>query len=85
MTEEQIRAALLESIVAVAPEVDVAALAADTDLRDQIDIDSYDFLQVLVGLHERLGVDVPETDYQRFRTLDSAVRYLAGRVQGSSD
>lgn len=80
MTEAQIRTALLEAIVSVAPEVEPASLRADADLRGQIDIDSYDFLQILVGLHQRLGVDVPETDYDQFRTLDAATRYLAQRL-----
>ena len=48
-------------------------------LRDQLDIDSYDFLNVVVALHERLGVEIPEADYQKLLTLNGEVDYLAGK------
>ena len=50
------------------PEGDYDRLKPDRPLRDQLDIDSYDFLNVIVALHERLGVDIPETDYQKLLT-----------------
>ena len=49
-------------------------------LRDQLDIDSFDFLDVVIRLHDKLGVDVPEADYQNLATLDSAIDYLASRL-----
>ncbi len=49
------------------------------DLREELDIDSVDFLRFVVQLHERLGVSVPEADYPRIRTLDGCVAYLAER------
>jgi acyl carrier protein len=47
------------------------------DLRDQLDIDSMDFLNFVIALHERLGVDVPERDYPQLATFDGCVEYLA--------
>jgi acyl carrier protein len=80
MTSGEIRQALLDALADIAPEGDYARLKPDLPLRDQLDIDSYDFLNVVVALHERIGVDVPEADYQKLATLDSAVSYLAERL-----
>lgn len=80
MTEAEVRQAVHGALRGVAPEIDPAALAPDRSLRDQVDLDSVDYLNVLVALHERLGVDVPETDYDQVTTLDALVRYLAARV-----
>ena len=84
MTSEEIRQALLDALADIAPEGDYARLKPDLPLRAQLDIDSYDFLNVVVGLHERLGVEVPEADYQKLATLDSAVSYIAGRLGAST-
>ncbi|MGM0577506.1 MAG: acyl carrier protein [Myxococcota bacterium] len=79
MTRDEIRAAFLEALSDVAPEVDVEALEPDAPLRDEVDLDSVDFLQLLRDLRDRLGVEVPEQDYDRLRTLDSTVDYLRQR------
>jgi acyl carrier protein len=80
MNQTDIRRALIEALASVAPEGDYDRLKPDRPLRDQLDIDSYDFLNVVVRLHEQLGVDIPEADYQKLATLDSALAYLAPRV-----
>jgi acyl carrier protein len=49
-------------------------------LREQVDLDSMDWLNVIVGFHERFGVDIPEADYDKLTTLDAIVAYLAGRL-----
>lgn len=76
MTPDETRAAVLRAIHRVAPEVDPAAIEPDVPLREQLDIDSMDFLKFVITLHESLGVDVPEKDYSRLRTVDSCVGYL---------
>ena len=81
MTEETIRKAVLDSLRKVAPEMDPAALAPADNLRQALDIDSYDFLQFLIGLSETLGVDVPEADYGKLGTLETITAYLAARVR----
>lgn len=83
MTKDEIKRAILDALAGVAPEGDYDRLKPDRPLRDQLDIDSYDFLNVIVALHERLGVDIPEADYQRLLTLNAAVDYLAGKVGAS--
>ena len=80
MTRDEIRTAVLDVLGAVAPEGDYTRLKPDRPLRDQLDIDSYDFLNVMIQLHERLGVDIPEADYPKLATLDAAVEYLAART-----
>jgi acyl carrier protein len=75
-----LRSAVLASIVTVAPEVDAATISDDESLRDELDLDSMDFLNVVQGIHDRTGIDVPERDYPQLATLGSAVDYLAGRA-----
>ena len=77
MTRDEILRTLRRLVGEIAPEADVDALRADRDLREQVDIDSFDLLRLMVLLHETFGVDVPEADYQRLRTLDEAADYLA--------
>jgi acyl carrier protein len=80
MTKDEIRQAIIDALSNVAPEGDYDRLKPDRPLRDQLDIDSYDFLNVMVALHDALGVDIPEADYQKFSTLRAAVDYLAARL-----
>jgi len=77
VTPDEIRAVVLETLAGIAPEVDPAAVLPDVDLRDQLDIDSMDFLNFVIALHERLGVDIPERDYPKLGTLDAIVDYVA--------
>lgn len=79
MTEKILREAVLAALTSVAPEVDAAAIRPGVSFRDQFDLDSVDFLNFVLALHERLGVDIPEADYPKLYTLDGAVTYLAAR------
>jgi acyl carrier protein len=77
MTRDELRAAVLRVLGEIAPEADLAALRPDVPLRDQLDVDSMDLLNFVIGLHQALGVDIPEADYATLATLDSCVEYLA--------
>ena len=79
MTPDEIRRVVLSILGGIAPEVDLSAVRPGADLREELDIDSVDFLRFVVQLHERLGVSVPEADYPRIRTLDGCVAYLVAR------
>ena len=79
MTRDEIAGAVKAILGGIAPEVDLGAVPADADLREELDLDSMDFLRFVVRLHERLGVSVPEADYPRIRTLDGCAEYLAGK------
>jgi acyl carrier protein len=81
MTRDEIRQAVVQAVTSVAPEIDPQALRADTVLRQELDLDSMDLLNVMIALHERLGVDVPEQDYAKLSTLNGAVDYLAARLK----
>jgi acyl carrier protein len=80
MTDEDIRKIIFTELATIAPEADLAALSPDANVRETLDIDSYDFLQFLIALSEKLGVEVPEKDYAKFTTLDGMVQYLAPRA-----
>jgi acyl carrier protein len=59
------------------------SLDPDAEFRQEIDLDSMDFLNFIIGLHARLNVDVPEADYPKLATLNQAIDYLAGRLGAS--
>ncbi|WP_072813093.1 acyl carrier protein [Rhodococcus zopfii] len=77
---DDIRAAVIAAITEIAPEVEDLELAGDVPLRRQVDLDSMDWLNVLIALRSALGVDIPESDYARLATLDDLVTYLAERL-----
>ncbi|HTJ26088.1 MAG TPA: acyl carrier protein [Candidatus Limnocylindria bacterium] len=75
MTEAEIETILADVVHRVAPEIDLTHVAPDDDLRQALDLDSFDFLNVLIGLQERLGLEIPERDYGKVRSLRSLVTY----------
>jgi acyl carrier protein len=77
MTAQKIRATALEVLADIAPDVDLTSLDPAVSLQEQLDLDSLDFFNFVVALHERLGVDIPERDYGELATLDGCVRYLS--------
>lgn len=77
MSNENIRAIVVETLKSIAPELEEGDLQSDRPLREQVDLDSMDWLNFLVGLHQRLRVDIPEADYRKLTTLDALVAYLA--------
>jgi acyl carrier protein len=81
MTNEQIKQAILQIIGTIAPDEDVSALKGDIPLRDQLALDSMDFLDIVMELRKRHRIDVPESDYARLSTLDSCVAYLAPKLK----
>jgi acyl carrier protein len=76
-----LRATVLGVLGEVAPEADLGSLRSDLPLREQPDLDSMDMLNVVVGLHAALGVEVPEVDDPKLATLDGCVESLASRTR----
>ena len=76
---EDLRGTIVRVLGDVAPEADLATLRPDIPFRDQLDLDSMDILNFVVGLHAALGVEIPETDYPKVATLDACVEYLKAR------
>ena len=76
MTPEEVVIAIKTIIETIAPDEDVSALDPSERLRDQIDLDSMDFLDIVMELRKLYGVQVPEEDYRSLATLDGCVSYL---------
>jgi acyl carrier protein len=81
VTRDEIRTAVLAILGDIAPEADLAGLRPDVPLRDQLDIDSIDFMNFLIAIDERLHVSIPETDYGKVATLDRCLDHLASLVK----
>ena len=76
MKAEEIRAMILEVIHEIVPDEDLSNLKPDVRIRDQIEMDSMDFLDIIMELRKRYGITVPEDDYIKLSTLDGSVAYL---------
>lgn len=84
MTRRELESVVLDALSRVAPEIDRAAVLPTVDVREQLDIDSMDFLNFVLALHEHLHVEIPEAEYQRLSTVDGAVVYLDAKLNSSS-
>jgi acyl carrier protein len=82
VTKDEIRAQVLAALAAVVPELEPESLRHDRPLRDELDIDSMDFLNFTIGLHKAFGVDIPEQDHRKLDTLDACVDYIAAALAG---
>lgn len=81
MTKEQIRAMILEIIAQIIPDEDLSQLRNDVPIREQVELDSMDFLDIVMELRKRYGIEVPESDYMELATLDSSAAYLEPRMR----
>jgi len=80
MNATEIREVLFEEIANIAPEVDLGQLDPAANLREALDIDSMDFLNLVTAIHHRLGVAIPELDYPKLATIQAALRYLEAKL-----
>jgi acyl carrier protein len=80
VTRDDIRQAIVEGLGNIAPETDPGSIAPDADVRDALDIDSMDFLNFVIALHQRFQVDIPEVDYPKLLTVGGATGYLAAKL-----
>ena len=78
MQSEAIRSLVLELLAVIVPGAELDGLDPAANFRDQLEVDSVDFLNLVLRLEERLGVRVPQVDYPRLSTLDGCVGYLGG-------
>jgi len=81
MTRDDIKAAALEELTTVAPDLADETIPNDADLREAFDLDSMDFLNWVAALHRRLGVDIPELDYPRLRVARFSGAALTEGIQ----
>jgi acyl carrier protein len=80
MTRDEVRQAVVDALKRVAPEIDPSTIDPHLAFRDQLDLDSMDVLNFALAVHERLGVDIPESDYPHLATLEGAVTYLSAKI-----
>jgi acyl carrier protein len=78
VTRDDIIAVVREELVRLAPDSNPAGLSPTSDLREALDLDSMDFLNLMVALGSRLGVEVPEADYGKVATMAALTDYLLG-------
>lgn len=80
MTDEQLRALIVEEIGNIAPEADVAQVRDDEDLREALDLDSMDIFNLVAALSEKLSIDIPEADAGRLVMIGNAIAYLRTKL-----
>ncbi|MBT6296383.1 MAG: acyl carrier protein, partial [Nitrospina sp.] len=76
MTREDVRQAVIDILGDIAPDEDLSAIKDDLTLREQMDLDSMDFLDIVMELRKRFNVEVPESDYQELISMASCIKYL---------
>ena len=81
MNKEKVRQIVLDIIAEIAPDEDLSDVKPDVRLRDQLDLDSMDFLDIVMELRKQHGIDVPEAEYRELESLDSSANYLLPKFE----
>jgi acyl carrier protein len=76
MTSDEIRMTVLRALGEIAPEADLQRIKPEVSFRQQLDIDSMDFLNFVIALHTAVGIEIPERDYPQLATLQGCINYL---------
>lgn len=80
MNAQDAEAALAQELRRIAPDVDPAEIDRDADLREQFDIDSMDFLNLVTALNKRFAIPIPDADYPRLASFSGAIAYLVEKA-----
>jgi acyl carrier protein len=83
MTAEEIKQALISILGRIVPDEDLSAIQDDVPFREQIELDSMDFLDIVMELRKQYRVQIPEDDYPNLATMAGAVNYLVPRMQAA--
>ncbi len=81
MTDDEIKALVLRELSNIAPEIDPARIDPAVNIRDQVDLDSMNVLDLMIAIHEATGVEIPEADYPKILTLNDFASYLRPRLK----
>jgi acyl carrier protein len=81
MTKDECRKLVIDIIADIAPDEDLTTVKPEVRLRDQLQLDSMDFLDIVMELRKRHGIEVPEADYMQLASLDSCAEYLTPKFQ----
>lgn len=76
MNTTEIRSIIAEALDEIAPGSDLDAIDPDEDFVYELDIDSMDFLNFVIAVNEKTGIDIPERDYPKLSSLNAAIGYL---------
>ena len=77
LSEDEMRSRILRLLGEIAPEADTTSLRPDVSFRDQLDLDSMDFLNFVVALHKEFHIEIPESDYPKYMTLNGCLTQLS--------
>ncbi|MBI3864333.1 MAG: acyl carrier protein [Planctomycetia bacterium] len=84
MNAEEIRQVLLDILSRIVPDEDLSTLQDDVPFREQIELDSMDFLDIVMELRKQYRIQIPEEDYANMNTMGGAVNYLTPLMKGVS-
>ena len=76
MTSENIHQIIVNLLQQIAPDTEPSELKLNENIRETLNIDSFDFLQFVIALHEKTGVEIPEEDYGKIKTIQNAIEYV---------
>jgi acyl carrier protein len=82
VTTDDARALLAQLLHRIAPEADLAEVDPDAPIQEELELDSMDFLNLVTGLHDSAGIDVPERDYPQLGTVNGFIAYVAAASGG---
>ncbi|MBQ0732901.1 acyl carrier protein [Aquimarina celericrescens] len=80
MNKRDIKTIVLQLLQKIAPDIDPSTLEMDDNIREVFGIDSFDFLQFIVGLDEELEIKTPEEDYGKITTLNAVIAYVKSKT-----
>ncbi len=80
MNKDELKKIIIEEILNIAPDIDESEITLDGNIQTSLEIDSYDFLNILVALNERIGIEVPESDYTEVNSVENMIEYFNKRL-----
>jgi acyl carrier protein len=81
VTDDEVKALFLRELHKLAPEIELGKIDPAVDLREQVDLDSMDILNLAIAIHEATGIDIPEANYPQMASINGCVSYLHDRVK----
>ena len=84
MDKEKVKQIVLDIIAEIAPDEDLTDVKPEVRLRDQLDLDSMDFLDIVMELRKQHGIEVPEAEYRQLESLDSSAEYLFPKFEAKT-
>ncbi len=80
MKKEELKRIIIEQILEVAPDVEESEIVLTENIQRSLEIDSFDFLNILTAMYEKSGIEVPEVDYSKVDTVENMTEYFSKRL-----